>query len=91
MVNRRMAKWGDVRVDKNESADNHWFFIEKEWFKDDDIAVEVQQVGTPREPMDFVHRALACGHPRTMAIHLPENQKWYKVIWRKASMGIFLI
>ncbi len=22
--------------------------------------------------MDFVHRALACGHTRTMAIHLPD-------------------
>ena len=40
--------------------------------KNDDTIVEVQQVGTRREPMDFLYRAIACGHPRTMAIHLPD-------------------
>ena len=25
-----------------------------------------------QEHLDFVERALACGHPRSMAIHLPE-------------------
>lgn len=33
----------------------------------------VKQVGIPREPEDFVSRAIQCGHPRSMAIHLPEQ------------------
>ena len=35
----------------------------------------VSQFGVPRTPEDFCERAVKCGHPRGMAIHLPEMVK----------------
>lgn len=35
----------------------------------------VSQFGVPRDPIDFLGRAAECGHPRGIAIHLPDNVK----------------
>ena len=32
---------------------------------------EVLTIGMPREPMDFVEKAVKAGHPRSMSVHLP--------------------
>ena len=32
----------------------------------------VSQFGIPRSPEDFCNRAVKCGHPRGMSLHLPE-------------------
>ena len=67
VVSRRLVQWGEVRVDDDTFT----------LFNQDEVAssssVEVKQVGIPREPDDFVSRAIQCGHPRSMAIHLPEQ------------------
>ena len=74
VVNRRLSKWGELRVDEDESraSDNHWIFLVDQKLYAQNVIVEAQQVGLPREPIDFVKRALQCGHPRSMSVHLPE-------------------
>ena len=37
------------------------------------LRLEVVTFGILREPMDFVHRAVEAGHPRTLAVHLTEG------------------
>ncbi len=32
---------------------------------------EVLSIGIPRDPMDFVEKAVKAGHPRSMSVHLP--------------------
>lgn len=67
VFSRRLVQWGEVRVDDDTFT----------LFNTDEVSsssnVEVKQVGIPREPDDFVSRAIRCGHPRSMAIHLPEQ------------------
>ena len=41
----------------------------------EDDEVMVSQYGIPRELLDFCQRAVQCGHPRGMAVHLPEAVK----------------
>ena len=69
LVHQRIAKWGEERVDDGtiiheslQQVGNGDQFL-------------VSQFGIPREPMDFLQRAVECGHPRGMAIHLPDNVK----------------
>ena len=66
LVHQRITKRGEVRVDDlvvHASAQN--FTI------NDDVMVS--QFGMPRDPMDFCDRAVKCGHPRGMAVHLPDS------------------
>ncbi|MEM1007957.1 MAG: hypothetical protein AAGJ35_03035, partial [Myxococcota bacterium] len=37
------------------------------------IQVEICTIGVPREPWDFLQRAVKTGHPRSIAIHLTEQ------------------
>ena len=39
--------------------------------KNEDV-VALSQFGIPWSPMDFCNRAVSCGHPRGMAVHLPD-------------------
>ena len=48
------------------------------------LRLEIVTFGIPREPMDFVHRAVEAGHPRTLAVHLTEGSK---LCGRKTSCG----
>ena len=68
LIHQRLAKRGDLRVDEpiwHASAESIT----------DAGEVMVSQFGMPREPVDFAERAVKCGHPRGMAIHLPELVK----------------
>ena len=56
---------GDVRVDDA-------IFDESTKEFDASSSVIVSQFGIPRTPEDFLKRAVKCGHPRGMSIHLPE-------------------
>jgi hypothetical protein len=38
-------------------------------------AYEVSTIGIPREPVDFLNHAVRAGHPRPIAIHLPDAVK----------------
>ena len=44
----------------------HW----KEWKLEQEVQAELCTLGIPREPWDFVDRAVKAGHPRSLAIHL---------------------
>ena len=68
LIHQRLAKRGDLRVDEpiwHASAESIT----------DAGEVMVSQFGMPRDPLDFAERAIKCGHPRGMAIHLPELVK----------------
>ena len=69
LVHQRIAKWGEERVD-----DGTIIHESLQQVGDGDQFL-VSQFGIPREPMDFLQRAVECGHPRGMAIHLPDNVK----------------
>ena len=43
--------------------------------KEDDLACEKVVVAVPREPMDFLARAVEAGHPRSVSISLPSDLK----------------
>eukprot|EP00435_Cladocopium_sp_Y103_P000018 s3918_g1.t1 len=77
LVHQRISQWGEVRVDgaiADESVQD--FSADKE--------VMVSQFGLPRAPLDFCERAVKCGHPRGMAVHLPQCVK--EVIEQNLSM-----
>ena len=38
-------------------------------------AYEILTIGIPREPVDFLEKAVHAGHPRSIAIHLPQAVK----------------
>ena len=68
LVHQRISQRGAVRVDEpiiHASAE--------QLAEDDEVMVS--QYGIPREPLDFCQRAVQCGHPRGMAVHLPEAVK----------------
>ena len=65
LVHQRLAKRGDVRVDGAVFHDSVVSFSEEQ-------VVTVSQFGIPRSPEDFCNRAVKCGHPRGMSLHLPE-------------------
>ena len=65
LVHQRISKRGDIRVDEvvlHPSAEG----------VSGDGEVLVSQFGIPREPMDFCERAVQTGHPRGMAVQLPQ-------------------
>ena len=68
LVHQRIAQRGEVRVD------DAVFHQSTEGMADDE-EVMVSQYGVPREPLDFCDRAAKCGHPRGMAVHLPQLAK----------------
>eukprot|EP00435_Cladocopium_sp_Y103_P002681 s223_g1.t1 len=66
LVHQRFIKWGEIRVDDSilhESLD-----VDK---LEQHTVVAVSQFGIPRTPEDFCSRAVSCGHPRGMSVHLP--------------------
>ena len=65
LVHQRLSQRGAIRVDDAvfHSTVQH---IEA------DGVVMVSQFGIPRTPEDFCNRAVKCGHPRGMSLHLPE-------------------
>ena len=70
LVHQRVAKWGAERVDDNFIVHDSLHNVKQ----DDQILVS--QFGVPRCPMDFLQRAVQCGHPRGSAIHItPEVKK----------------
>ena len=84
----RQLQWGRVRVDGSGSFEWFEKESEKsktlegglaksirdslntlgEWFN-----AEICTLGIPRDPWDFVQRAVAVGHPRSLAIHLSQE------------------
>ena len=66
LAHQRLAKWGDVRVDAGK------FTVDTSvhGFSDDDMVL-ISQYGVPHGPDVFIEKAVKCGHPRGMAIHLP--------------------
>eukprot|EP00435_Cladocopium_sp_Y103_P000779 s5414_g1.t1 len=77
LVHQRISKWGEVRVDEAISD------VSVQNFTADD-EVMVSQFGLPRAPLDFCERAVKCGHPRGMAVHLPQCVR--EVIEQNLSM-----
>jgi hypothetical protein len=65
LVHQRLAKRGDVRVDGTVVHESVAEFTQEQ-------VVTVSQFGVPRSPEDFCKRAVKCGHPRGMSLHLPE-------------------
>lgn len=76
-VSRRLMRWGSCRAAMESEKHKFLAVALSPNLLDlrDDGQVEVQHVGIPREPQDFVAQAVLSGHPRTMAIHLPEEVK----------------
>ena len=85
IVHRQM-KWGTVRVEEQAGGKVFtWISGEKQLnveadspmlWKADDTApflAEVCTVGIPREPWDFLEKAVEAGHPRTLAVHLNDE------------------
>ena len=66
---------GSSTVWEEEKTSKQW---ELSWFSEDIITeqlveAELCTLGIPRDPWDFVDRALEVGHPRSMAIHLSDG------------------
>jgi hypothetical protein len=87
-VVQRQLQWGKMRVDEQSDSQSFWWCDEstgKEYQLDGKDAVlkdagfgkrlhvELCTVGVPREPWDFVSRAVVTGHPRSLGIHLSSN------------------
>ena len=76
---QRQLQWGMFRVDEQAYF---WFSGDKKVEIDlkspilfscaegQQIHAELVTVGIPREPWDFLERAVSVGHPRSLAIHL---------------------
>ena len=79
---QRQIQWGKVRVDGHTGSQK--FFWEADgkctqlsegtpviWSTNsENFQAELCTIGIPREPWDFLQRAVAAGHPRTLALHL---------------------
>ena len=65
LVHQRLAKRGKVRVD------GAVFHRSVASFSEEQVGT-VSQFGIPRSPVVFCNRAVKCGHPRGMSLHLPE-------------------
>ena len=52
-------------------------------------ACEKITIAIPREPLDFLHRAVEAGHPRSNAISLPEDLK--RVVEWNRDAGAYAI
>ena len=61
------AEWhGHVRQDEDSPFDGVHCSMDGSYGD-----FEVLTIGIPREPMDFVEKAVKAGHPRSMSVHLP--------------------
>ena len=70
-------------LDTTESKDDAWYNGEISGIHDSPFngihydmdgsydTFEVLSIGIPRDPMDFVEKAVKAGHPRSMSVHLP--------------------
>ena len=65
LVHQRLDKRGKVRVD------GAVFHRSVASFSEEQVGT-VSQFGIPRSPVVFCNRAVKCGHPRCMSLHLPE-------------------
>ena len=87
-VVQRQIQWGVMRVDEIEGHKTFWWedHATKKSFQLGDasavlageafgerLQAELCTLGVPREPWDFVERAVAVGHPRSLSIHLSSN------------------
>ena len=73
VVQRKLTKWGEVRVCK---FDENFSTITC-----DDDTVEKLTVGIPRDPSDFVAAAIKAGHPRFLD-YQPIDQIENLVHWK---------
>jgi len=71
IVHRQFYK-GVFRVDESDSNGNIRCHAS---CKLEHFAYEVFTIGIPREPVDFLNHAVRAGHPRPIAIHLPDAVK----------------
>ena len=69
-----------LQTEKTASYDYDFFFsvnaramLWSENEASDSVPFDLETIGVPRDPMDFLQEAVKVGHPRSMAIHLPEN------------------
>ena len=85
---QRQLQWGTIRVVEAGEAESflwteaanskqrkldHCSERLKQNFDGSACNAEVCTVGIPREPWDFVDRAVQAGHPRSLGIHLSQN------------------
>ena len=87
-VVQRQIQWGEMRVVEVDGQKTFWWkdhatgkrfqlgdekaILADEAFGDR-LQAELCTLGVPREPWDFVERAVAVGHPRSLSIHLSSN------------------
>ena len=82
---QRQMQWGKVRVVEKEGTTTFWWVNSKDGKEfelqgksatlqdieaEQEVQAELCTLGIPREPWDFVDKAVKAGHPRSLAIHL---------------------
>jgi hypothetical protein len=107
---QRQLQWGRVRVVEDEGAETFWWVNSSDdkhyqlhnksatlegVGMEQEVQAELCTLGIPREPWDFVERAVKAGHPRSLAIHLNGDvmdmlkqnfaEEPYKVIKERAT------
>ena len=83
---QRQIQWGYIRVEEQENGNCfYWVAGENEYQLDREspllgkvgtakaFSAELCTIGIPRDPWDFLARAIEVGHPRSLAIHLNEE------------------
>ena len=97
LVNRQI-QWGKIRVDSEQTI---WTSGDKEYVlengaelgdkieKELDVQAELCTMGIPREPWDFLRRAVEVGHPRSLAIHL--NQEVIRMLEENFAGEVHLL
>ena len=70
ITSRQLWKRGELRVVKEESQ-----FLAGAFEMAPEEMVEVCWIGIPSEPKDFVVRAIAAGHPRSLDVHVDETMQ----------------
>ena len=83
---QRQIQWGTVRVDELDGKNVfYWNSAGKDYQLDREsplldrlgttevFPAELCTIGVPRDPWDFLERAIEVGHPRSLAIHLNEE------------------
>ena len=73
IVHRQLYK-GIFRVDENDKSSDSDIRCHASCTLEHS-AYEVLTLGIPREPADFLEKAVQAGHPRSIAIHLPDAVK----------------
>ena len=107
---QRQLQWGKVRVVDDGGSETFWWTNSADGKQyqlhdklatlegcdmDQEVQAELCTLGIPREPWDFVGRAVEVGHPRSLAIHLSGDvmemlkqnfaEEPYKVIKERAN------